>query len=309
MHAWNTVALPIATQIITEFEARGEPPGPTRMSAYERLGAAASLVKVGMDDMKLLIQGSGMRAIGTAGLNGCTCVVFLGATAILFAHIAPYDGQSTEDDSRNIHQASQDHHDRWLRAALATLRQNSDHFPPASTAWGIFSCMERPGQTPYTDERIRRQVLGYLQATGYSVQQAFYREIDAGQVVPPKGEIVAMFNPGAELYIEDKKFWPRSQGQSSSSGTTAGPSSASTQSDTQNASAKLWWNYPVGVDKNGHQTLTCVIQGKRVVLNAMWKGDPAPQLYMLAEYRQTRVSGSLLEVDIQGKAFQLERPQ
>ncbi len=54
------------------------------LSLFRKLREAEQLVTVGVEDVQVSSPGSNKRAIGTQGLNGCTCVVMLG-TAILLS--------------------------------------------------------------------------------------------------------------------------------------------------------------------------------------------------------------------------------
>ena len=100
------------------------------------------LLEVGVDDVKVLLPDSNEMAIGTRGLNGCTCVVILGPRAILLAHISPLPGRAADwerasEDARR--RAGDDHHRRLLGTIETLVRQNARHFPSSDTAWGIFA--------------------------------------------------------------------------------------------------------------------------------------------------------------------------
>lgn len=152
---------------------------------FRRLRDTGQLLRVDMDDLKVYFPGTGMRGIGTNGLNGCTCVVILGRTAILMAHISPYPGQFQQNPEHDILQANHDHHEQYMRNIEGMVKQYAAHFPSSSTAWGVFS--------ENNVKSIERQVQSHLNAIGYTMRPAFYKKLSERQAVPPKGELVAFF--------------------------------------------------------------------------------------------------------------------
>jgi len=192
-------------------------------SLFRRLREAEQLLEVGVDDVQLLSPGSNKRAIGTQGLNGCTCVVMLG-TAILLAHIAPLPGsyEQWRSTDRDVRQASYDHHEDSLQNVA---RKNAHEFPTSSTAWGIFS--QGPQGSMQT---VIQQVQTHLSSIGYEIRPAFYHEINPERARAPKGELVSFHNRSgvAELWLESRKLWPKAE-----------PPSSLTSSATGNAYIKL----------------------------------------------------------------------
>ncbi|KAK0272327.1 hypothetical protein LTR35_012910 [Friedmanniomyces endolithicus] len=180
------------------------------LSAFQTCLQGGILLEVAADDMNVLTSSShGKHAIGTQALNGCTCVVILGETAILLAHIQPYDGTFEQDTRRDIPKESHDHHEHALAAIAQAVRQHSDRFLAASTAWGIFACCKEDGFV----QSIFRQVQSHLQAMGYNMRPVLYDEKPFLEIVPPKGEVIAYFNSSdeAELWLEGGRLWPSTQ--------------------------------------------------------------------------------------------------
>ncbi|KAK0257487.1 hypothetical protein B0A54_08886 [Friedmanniomyces endolithicus] len=182
-------------------------------SGFQTCLQGGILLEVAADDMNVLTPSSpGKHAIGTQALNGCTCVVILGETAILLAHIQPYDGAFEQDTQRDIPKESHDHHERALAAIAQAVRQQSDSFLASSTAWGIFAWCKEDGFV----QSIFRQVQSHLQAMGYNMRSVFYDEKPVLEIAPPKGEVIAYFNSSseAELWLEGGRLWPSTQARS-----------------------------------------------------------------------------------------------
>ncbi|KAK6442247.1 hypothetical protein LTR95_001522 [Oleoguttula sp. CCFEE 5521] len=173
----------------------------------------------------LLLPGSDQTAIGTKGLNGCTCVVILG-TAIILAHISPLPGSYDQwaGSDKDTTKASREHHDSALRNIARLVGNNAAHFPSSTTAWGIFS------QSPEGPMRsVIAQVQTQLHLMGYGMRPAFYQEIAPKDATPPKGEVVSLHRYGvAELYLESRRLWPTPVSSAPSSSTQSGPSLAQT---------------------------------------------------------------------------------
>jgi hypothetical protein len=107
--------------------------------------------------------------------------------------------------SRTFHELSHSHHERFLANITDLLRENANHYPPSSTAWGIFS---RGRDSAGPVESIMDQVQTPLSASGYTMRPAFYEVLDAQVIAPPKGEVVSFFNidEKAELWLERNKL-------------------------------------------------------------------------------------------------------
>ena len=183
-------------------------------SLFHTLREAGQLLEVGMNDVNLLLPGSGHMSIGTRGLNGCTCVVILGE-AIILAYVSPLPGniQQLTRSTQNLTQLSSEHHQRFLQAVTNLVRQNARWFPTSTTAWGVFACNEEGGlQSVFTQFR------SHLATMGYEIRPAFYRNIDSRLVRSPKGELVGLRRAGvSELYLEREKLWPNSSSTLASS--------------------------------------------------------------------------------------------
>jgi hypothetical protein len=180
------------------------------LSLYASLLNAGQLLEVGMNEMKILLPNTGKRAIGTTELNGCSCVSILGRTAIILLHVSPLPPNEQGDKSQTFHERSHGHHEAFLTSVTKILMENVSHFPPSSTAWGIFS---RGRDSAGPVEAIVDQVQNHLHALGYTMNPAFYEVLDAKMITPPKGEVVSFFNKDkiAELWLERTKLWPRQQ--------------------------------------------------------------------------------------------------
>jgi hypothetical protein len=170
------------------------------------------LLEVGMNESKILLPSTGKRAIGARELNGCSCVLILGTTAIVLLHVSPLPTNEQWDSSRTFHELSHGHHERFLADIAELLSVHANHFPPSSTAWGIFS---RGRDSAGPVESIMDQVQTHLSASGYTLRPAFYEVLDAQTIAPPKGEVVSFFNKDklAELWLERTKLWPKQQQQ------------------------------------------------------------------------------------------------
>jgi hypothetical protein len=150
---------------------------------YENVGR---LLKVHVDDVNILLPTT-TGAIGTKGLNGCTCVVILG-TAIIMAHISPLPGkysQLVKAKKTNIPQLGRDHHDRLMARVKQLYETHRQHFPPNTTAWGIFS-LGSDGLIKSAEKQIRTS----FAAMGHEMKIETYREMNPARVSPPKGEVV-----------------------------------------------------------------------------------------------------------------------
>lgn len=193
----------------------------SRLSLFRSLDEKDELVKVAVDDAQVLVPARGKRAIGTQGLNGCTCIVVLGQ-AVLLAHIAPlpdtfWQWQHSKED---IAKAGRDHLAGSLTQVGKLIRQHGDRFPTTSTVFGIFS-LGSDGPMTFVINQSR----AYFNAMGFDMRQSFYKEIAPETWSPPKGEVVAFYNRNgeAELYQETTKLWPpQAQASSSSSSSRAG---------------------------------------------------------------------------------------
>ena len=186
------------------------------------------LLEVGVDDVKVLLPESDKIAIGTQALNGCTCVVILGTTAILLAHISPLPGRSADWERVSEaarHRAGYDHHQNFLQTIENLVRQNARHFPPPDTAWGIFAV--DPDQRPL--QNVVQQIETHLTTIGFGFRKAFYKEIDPNDVKSPKGELVGVRrSSGPRLYLERSQLWPKPQETTTTSAESA-PSSSRSQ--------------------------------------------------------------------------------
>jgi len=281
-------------------------------SPLGHLRRAKQLLNVETDDLKVYFAGAragtsaGMRGIGTDSLNGCTCVVILGTTANLMAHISPYPGRCQANDERNLPQASHEHHERYMTNIAREVRLHAVHFPPSSTAWGVV------GEDNV--KSIERQVQTHLEAIGYRMRPAFYKELDDSETLPPpKGELVAFFLGSApQLYLERDKLWPEaSQTTTTPSAASVSRSGAAQPSRAQAEIQSLWEGYPVHTDAEGQRTLTFSVSGQRATCYATWtEGHPLPMLYISNKWMQTQKApdADILVVRSGDKQVRLERP-
>ncbi|OCK74115.1 hypothetical protein K432DRAFT_211566, partial [Lepidopterella palustris CBS 459.81] len=194
-------------------------------SLFSSLHIAGQLLEVRMDGVDIFLPSSGKRAIGTRGLNGCSCVVIMGSTAIILAQ-----GRGTEVDlTRDLSRESHEHHEEALTAVADLVRQHNGHFPPSTTAWGIFGWSQEEGHL----RSVKDQVQTHLKDMGYEMNPAFYEQMDVRAIVPPKGELVGFIrNNVAELWLEKRRLWPMQQQQ-----TTVAQSSSSASPTGQLLSA------------------------------------------------------------------------
>ena len=216
---------------------------------FSALSQKDQLLEVGVDDVKMMVPSQRQAAIGTRHLNGCTCVVILGVTAIVMAHISPLPGNAadwTQRSTSDRQKASFDHHQRFLQAIEELVKQNRQRFPASDTAWGIFSvdADRRPLST------VVDQVEKHLSAIGFTMNKSFYKEMKAEDVRPPKGEIVALFRLGKhELYLERTLIWskqlqgPPSTASGSSSSTSQKQASASTSATASAQIPNAYWQW------------------------------------------------------------------
>ncbi|KAK3700532.1 hypothetical protein LTR37_015933 [Vermiconidia calcicola] len=276
-------------------------------SVYELFLNRQALLEVGVDDIKAFVRNTNnVRAIGTRGLNGCTCVVILGNPGIVLAHISPYSGHFREDDTRDISQISYEHHEQYLRGVAALLGQYRKYFPASSTAWGIFSYVRRGDQPPRTVNSIIQQVQAHLSEMGYSMTPEFYEEKDISTIRPPMGEVVAYFddNGVAQLYVEHRKVWPQNQQMTTRSSSIGSSSSAKVGSSNE------WWGYPL-IQNSQHQlVLSCTVLDKKMNLPVRWlEGQSLPAVFAFGQWRQTESSGNILIVRINDTTYRVEKPQ
>jgi hypothetical protein len=182
----------------------------SNQSLFGSLLNAGQLLEVGMNELKILLPTTGKRAIGTRELNGCSCVLILGKTAIILLHVSPLPTNEQWDHSRTFNELSHGHHEKFLADIAEMLVEHANHFPPSSTAWGIFS-RGRDSSGPV--ESIVDQVQTHLNAIGYTMRPAFYQVLDAQTIAPPKGEVVSFLDKDgiAELWLERTKLWPKQQ--------------------------------------------------------------------------------------------------
>lgn len=198
----------------------------SQLSLFRTLDEAKQLVKVAVDDAQVLVPASGKRAIGTHGLNGCTCIVVMGH-AILLAHISPLPGtfQQWQSAQEDVDKAGRTHLANGLEQVGKLIRQQGDRFPTTSTVFGIFSLGKRGPMT-----FVISQSQTFFNSMGFDMRRSFYREIESETWSPPKGEVVAFYNRNGdtELYQEATKLWPQQAPKSSSA--TSQAASASSQS-------------------------------------------------------------------------------
>lgn len=183
-------------------------------SLYEHLHTVRALLEVAPDDMQILTSCCDKRAIGTRGLNDCTCVVILGSSAILLAHIILFPGASQQYAQRDLNSESYDHHEGVLAGIVRAIEQRSGMFPVSATkAWGIFAFNKQDGFV----RSVYQQVEKHLQVAGFNMKPAFYEEQAPVESSPPKGELVAFFNKSgdAELWLERRRLWPSIQADAS----------------------------------------------------------------------------------------------
>lgn len=180
----------------------------SRLQDYRQLGG---LLEVGMDDVKILTPDSAEMAIGTKGLNGCTCVVILGHNAILLAHISPLPGlaagwERVSDEARRI--ACSDHHRRFLTTIDTLVRQYDRYFPLPNSLWGIFAVDGERGPM----QAVADQIQTVVTEMDFYMQQTFYRVMNPRDARPPKGELIGVRHPnGPRLYLEGQQLWPKQQ--------------------------------------------------------------------------------------------------
>ena len=240
-------------------------------SLYSRLQSGNQLLEVGPDDLNILIHDlkSRTRAIGTKGLNGCTCVVILGMSAIILAHISPYPGDFDANTSQNIPQQSHQHHETSLAAVTSLMKRYLKHFPPSTTAWGVFASNEKSG----TVQSIISQVRNCLRELSLDMKCAYYQEENINNIIPPKGELISFFKDSKpQLILERKQLWPSPDNSAESSAAAASgqlstatssrsyatPSAGSTHSPAaasltspQTRPSHDWAGYPTRITNEG----------------------------------------------------------
>jgi hypothetical protein len=172
------------------------------VSMFTQLQQAGHLLEVPMDGVQILLPESGKFAIGTEGLNGCTCVVIVG-DAIILAHISPFPGSFSRLPT-DIPQASRDHHNDFLNRIRTLHKAYQKYFPTNTTAWGIFSTDKHGSMKPVED-----QARTALKNIGYDMRLEKYQEIDVQLWKKPKGELVGVMR-GRErlLFLERRQLWP-----------------------------------------------------------------------------------------------------
>ena len=175
-------------------------------SLYTQFANSGKLLDVEVEGVQILLPTSDKIAIGTKGLNGCTCVVILGS-AIIMAHISPIPGRFSQlvNSKADLPKASHDHHESLLARIKSLHNDNLKHFPPKSTAWGIFSV--GPDGSMKTVETQVRNALGTI---GYNMNAEVYQEINPILFKSPKGEVVAYMRGNERLlFLEKRQIWPR----------------------------------------------------------------------------------------------------
>lgn len=278
-------------------------------SLYQRLKDGRQLLEVGVDDKNILVYNANPRinAIGTKGLNGCTCVVILGKSAIILAHISPYPGDFDSDTDEDLPQKSYQHHEDSLTAVTDLMKSHIRHFPASTTAWGIFADDQAAGSVTSIIDQVRDR----LRAVSLEMRSAFYKEADVSGILPPKGELVSFFKDSkAQLVMEKTQLWPQTKSSSagpslSGSSTAAGSSTAgssnprsSTQATTSAATPstgppQTWAGYPLRQNKEGATLLSFKMSGKIWELPAFWQqGKTLPMIWSRNSWVQTGWSQS-----------------
>lgn len=260
------------------------------LSLYAHIAADRQLVAVNVDQVQIFLPHlKTHRAIGTKHLNACTCVVVLGKTAIVLAHISPIPGRYNEN-LPDIPALSHNHHEQMLEQVAQLVRVNATHFPSVSTAWGVFA-FERNGTVSTRPvQSIQQQVERHLRALGFQLRSVEYEQLAAQAVVPPKGELVAFFSRAgdAELYLERKRLWPEENSQttvstaSATNASTMPPSSRGTviiAAASTNAPA-VWKGYIITRSADGQQaTLQCTFNSRRTGLAVRFtQGRQEPEI-------------------------------
>jgi hypothetical protein len=141
-----------------------------------------------MNDLGILLPGSGKTAIGTQDLNGCTAIVILG-DAILVAHISP---------PTDPWPAGQDHLERHMSGITNFLTRHRNYFPEHTTTWGFFGAIDG-NPTPGVVETVTT----HLSRDGLLVQPRIYKAAPGGSRGLAAGELIAAFRSNAiELYFK-----------------------------------------------------------------------------------------------------------
>lgn len=280
------------------------------VSLYNYLKQCNQLLEVGVDDDNILLPTSGKRAIGTNGLNGCTCVVILGRSIIL-SHISPLPGtyQQLATSNRDIPQASHSHHENAISRVTELLRKHADEFPKSSTSWGIFA-VSSEGHLKSVEDQVRN----HLSLLGYSITAAFYQEIDPQSVNPLKGELVAVLNKSgsAELYLESAKLWPSPESSNQVANTLATSSGRQWPSATESyisGQQRTWMGYSLSGPES-HLILSCGIAGERRNVEARWTdGQHYPMIKdpVCDSWSQTVAHGNHLWAMVRGQQVKLEK--
>lgn len=159
----------------------------TPFQMYHRF-SRGKFIEVGMNDLGILLPGSGKTAIGTRDLNGCTAIVILG-DAILVAHISPPE---------DLGPAGQDHLERHLSGITNLFTRHRNYFPEHTTTWGFFGAFD--GKNPTSG--VVETVTTHLSRDGLLVQPIIYKVARAGTRGLAAGELIAVIRSNAiELYF------------------------------------------------------------------------------------------------------------
>lgn len=210
-------------------------------SLYNACLGQGILTQVGVDDVQILRAPSPgtQRAIGTAGLNGCSCLIVSGA-AVILGHVSPIPG-STEDwqGTTRAQQdtASLEHHRRFLRRITQLYYQHQNEFPISTTAWGVFSRGELPVM-----EHVASLFRAHLRDLGHEMQDSYYKDVEVrpGQPgpPPPHGELVVIRGGGRDgIWLDRQNLegsaQPRRSGAQSSARTAPMPFTAAVASSSR----------------------------------------------------------------------------
>lgn len=297
-------------------------------SFYGEWPAKNETLEIGIDDVDILIRGtdSHFKAIGTKGLNACTCVVILGESAIILAHISPYPGDFDANTSQDLPHLSYLHHESSLTTITNLMERHMEHFPPSTTAWGVFATNQESGPMQSVIDQVRDS----LGAVNVDMRSVLYQEADVQNILFRKGEIVSSFTEDnkPQLILERAKLWPQIEGFSQSSTleswiavpsaaglSAAGPAmwSATSRALPQMLSPQAWSGYPLRTTNEGATMMSCIIFGLSMEVAAVWLPATSvlPMIWICNNWLQTetRPDDNVLAVRaLNGALVRIERP-
>lgn len=207
---------------------------------YEHCRRIRILLSVGMDDIQIMHappQGI-QRAIGTEGLNGCSCLIVSGA-AVILGHVSPLPGstedwEGTSDAQRSA--ASLNHHTRFLERVTQLYSQHRDEFPVSTTTWGVFG----RGLSPFL-EPVASMFRRHLRDLGHEMQDSYYKEREVQRDQNPSpwrgAQLVVIRGRGQDGIYLDRQKLEEGPGQSLAPGAQSNARIAPTPSAAAVASS------------------------------------------------------------------------